>query len=71
MKLILRMLIAAIFLCAFIYVGQAQKANKVKEVMINTIYGKGEISQVEWENLKRQNSLLKTLFSPKEVLNAD
>lgn len=71
MKILIRVLTIIICLLALVYFGQALKANKVSEIRMKARLQKGQISKTEYENFKRQNTLLKTLFNPKEVLSVD
>ena len=71
MKRLVKIFIAIICLLAFVYFGQAQKAKKVNEVRIKYKYKEGEISKEQYESLIKQNTLLKTLLNPKEVLITD
>jgi len=71
MKIVIRIGIIAVCLLAFVYFGQAQKANKIKEIRLRAKYENGQLTQAQYESLKNQNSLLKTLLNPQEVLKAD
>jgi len=71
MKILIRLLIIIICLLALVYFGQAQKAKRVREIRIKSRLEMGTISQTEYESFRRQNTLLKALLNPKEVLSVD
>jgi uncharacterized membrane protein len=71
MKILIRVVIIIICLFAFVYFGQAHKANMVSEIRMKSKLEKGDISQAEYENFKRQNTFLNTLLNPKLVSSVD
>jgi uncharacterized membrane protein len=71
MKVLIKVVVILLCLFIFAYFGQAQKTVKVNEVRLKDKLEAGKISIEEYENLKKQNTLLKVLLKPKQVAETD